>query len=413
MSQKQFRVLALFDYNSFTGFATVSQNLVREWKKMLGQSMKLDIVAINYFGEDYSEGENIRVVSAEQKDVRKDSFGRYVFLATLLRNDYDLIFILQDLAIVKSMLPELVKIKEAKKQAKTKQFKSLFYFPVDFELNPSMVNGLEFFDYVATYTEWGRDMIYQNRPELKGKVHVIPHGNNPKHFYPLPANEVKEFRKSYFGEENADKFIIGNINRNQPRKDIPSTILGFQKYLETENENSFLYLHMNPYDPLGWKLYNMLRQTNLVEGKHYMFPPENDYNKGGADIHKLNQIYNGIDVYLTTATGEGWGLTVTEAMACKKPVLAPNHTSFAEILDDGRRGYLLTEFTPIVAVTDCVIRKQVSLWELSLKLHNINLEINQETEAHQSKIDAAYNYVQSLNWHDIAKRFANEMKRLA
>jgi glycosyltransferase involved in cell wall biosynthesis len=412
MSQKQFRVLALFDYNSFTGFATVSQNLVREWKKILGQSMKLNIVGINYFGEDYIEGDNVRVISAEKNDVRKDPFGRYVFLSNLLRNDYELIFILQDIAIVKSMLPELAKIKEAKKQANQKQFKSLFYFPVDFELNPEMVKGLEFFDYLATYTEWGRDMIYQNRPELKGKIQVVPHGNNPKHFFPLPEDERRAFRKSYFGEENADKFIIGNINRNQPRKDIPSTILGFEQYWRHENKNSFLYLHMNPIDPMGWKLRRILKQTSLIEGKDFMFPSEDDYNKG-ADVEKLNHIYNSLDLYITTATGEGWGLSVTEAMACKIPVLAPKHTSLDEILDSGRRGYLLTELNPVVAVMDNVIRKQVSLWEVSSMLRDINLEINQTTETHQSKIDAAYKFVQSLNWHDIAKRFANEMKRLA
>jgi glycosyltransferase involved in cell wall biosynthesis len=412
MSQKQFRVLALFDYHSFTGFATVSQNLVREWKKILGQNMKLDIVGINYFGEDYNESENIRVISAERKDIRKYSFGRYVFLATLHKNDYELVFILQDIGIVKSMLPELIKIKQGKKEANKKQFKSMFYFPVDFELNPSMVEGLEFFDYLATYTHWGRNMILEHRPELKGKIQVVHHGNNPKDFYPLPEEEKKAFRKSYFGEGNAHKFIIGNINRNQPRKDIPSTILGFERYWRYENKNSFLYLHMNPVDPMGWKLRTILNQTNLIEGTDYMFPPEDDYNKG-ADIEKLNRIYNSLDVFLTTATAEGWGLSVTEAMACKIPVLAPNHTSLREILDDGRRGYLCTELNPVVAVMDNVIRNGVSLWEVSSELHDINLEINQETESHQSKINAAYRFVQSLNWHDIAKRFANEMKRLA
>jgi hypothetical protein len=53
--QKPFRILALFDYNSFTGFSTVSKNLVSNWKKIFGESMFLDIVAVNYFGNGYSE----------------------------------------------------------------------------------------------------------------------------------------------------------------------------------------------------------------------------------------------------------------------------------------------------------------------------------------------------------------------
>jgi hypothetical protein len=204
MSSKTYRILATFDYNAPTGFATVSKNLVKNWKKIFGESLKLDIVAVNYFGEDYTEGENIRIISAKKKDVAKDDWGRYVFMRSLKDIDYDIIFCLSDLGTVVPMIPYLKEIKEEKKAANRKLFKSILYFPVDFALTPNLGVGLEFFDSLATYTEFGRFHALRVNPALKGKIKVVPHGNNMENFYPLPEQEAQSFRKEYFGE-NSDK----------------------------------------------------------------------------------------------------------------------------------------------------------------------------------------------------------------
>jgi glycosyltransferase involved in cell wall biosynthesis len=48
------------------------------------------------------------------------------------------------------------------------------------------------------------------------------------------------------------------------------------------------------------------------------------------------------DLLITTTTGEGWGLSITEAMASKLPVVAPNHTACREIIgSDWDRGFLV------------------------------------------------------------------------
>jgi hypothetical protein len=48
------------------------------------------------------------------------------------------------------------------------------------------------------------------------------------------------------------------------------------EYWESHNKNAFLYLHMDPKDPMGWDLKTILKQTPLVEGIDYMFPPETE-----------------------------------------------------------------------------------------------------------------------------------------
>lgn len=405
---KNIHMLCLFDYNSMTGFATVSKNLVNNWKTIFGDNLKLDIVAVNYFGEDYSQGPNIRVISAKKKDVAKDDFGRYVFMRSLMDIDYDLIFIIQDLGVIVPAIPHIKKIYDEKKEAKRKLFKSIFYFPVDFALTPNLVVGIEFFDQLVTYTEYGRKMFLNLRPDLKHKLKVIPHGNNMKNFYPITPEEKKAFKKEYFGK-NADKFIIGNINRNQSRKDIPTTIFGFMEYWETHNKDAFLYLHMDAKDPMGWDLRTILKQTPLVEGEHYQLVDFQDYK--GTPIETMNKIYNSLDVFLTTATGGGWELTVTEAMSCYVPCIIPKHTSF-EILGgaNGERAFYIETLYPIVAMVDNIIRFQSDLYEISDLLHFIHENYN-STDVF-NKTQKAFEFVQSLDWKDISKKFADDIKKL-
>jgi glycosyltransferase involved in cell wall biosynthesis len=411
MTRKPFRILALFDYNSFTGFATVSKNLVKNWQRTFGDAMKLDIVAVNYFGEDYSETDNIRVISAKRRDVAEDDFGRYVFMRSIMDIDYDLVFILQDLGVVVPVIPHVKKLLEDKKNGNRKQFKSILYFPVDFALTPNLAVGLEFFDVLATYTDYGKNHVLRLRPDLKAKVKVVPHGNNMENFYPVLSEEVQSFRKEYF-KENSDKFIIGCINRNQSRKDIPTTIFGFLEYWEEHNKNSFLYLHMNPKDPMGWNLKTILSQTPLREGIDYGFPPEEDYNKG-TDVSKLNLIYNSIDCFLSTATGGGWELTVTEAMSAKKPVVIPKHTSFEHLGGQkGERAYFLETLYPIVAMVDNIIRFQSDLYEIAETLNYVKQDIDANSPELNYKIEKAYNFVESHDWKEISKSFSDDIKRL-
>lgn len=406
---KQIKMLALFDYNSFTGFATVSRNIVAQWTKSFGNDLKIDIIAINYFGDDYNQGENIRVISGKLKDAGKDDFGRHVFLRTIKDVDYDVIFILQDLGVVLPMIKILKDIKDEKKASNRHNFKSLFYFPVDFALTPNLVKDLDFFDFIGTYTEYGRTQVLNINPNLKGKLKVIPHGSNLNDFKPT---SLLDFRKEYFGS-NQSKFIVSNINRNQSRKDIPTTIFGFLEYNQEYNRNSLLYLHMNPKDPAGWNIRTILSQTPLVEGIDYMFPSEEDYSKG-ASIEKMNLIYNASDVFLTTATGGGWELSVTEAMTCQVPVIIPKHTSFVEIGGkNGERAYFLETLYPCVALVDNIIRWQCDYLEIAEKLDEVKKDIDNRTLALSNKLDKAYDYVCKLDWKDIAKVFSDEIVRLS
>jgi glycosyltransferase involved in cell wall biosynthesis len=409
MSQK-IKMLCLWDYNTFTGFSTVSKNLVKNITNHFGNNIKIDICAVNYFGEDYFEGENVHIISAKKKDIAKDDFGRYVFMRSLKDVEYDLIFILQDLGVIVPIIKLLKEIKKEKEVNGKKLFKSIFYFPVDFALTPNLGRDLEFFDFLATYTNYGKSHVLRLNKKVEKKLHVIPHGNNMDDFHPLSSDEISAFRKEYFGK-NADKFIVTNINRNQSRKDIPTTIFGFLEYWDEYNKNSFLYLHLDPKDPMGWDIRTILAQTPLREGVDFMLPPEGEMSKG-ASVEKINNIYNASDVFLTTATGGGWELSVTEAMACKLPTILPNHTSLGEIGKGGERAYMLNTLYPIVAMVDNVIRFQSDLYEIAESINYVYQDKKNNNVEYTKKIENAYKFVSDLNWEGISKTFIKAIRTL-
>jgi glycosyltransferase involved in cell wall biosynthesis len=400
------RILCLFDYVARTGFGTVSKNIVHELKKHYGKSLYLDIVAINYFGKPFYEDENTYVVSAQLNDVNKDSFGRYFFLKTLKENDYDGIFIMQDLGVIVPFIEVLEHIKQEKKENNKKVFKSIFYTPVDCNLIYQLVRKLEFFDILVTYTEFARKEILKQRPELK--VKVIPHGNNSKDFYP---EKDEQFRKEYFGE-NADKFIITNINRNQPRKDFPNTIFGFIEALEIWDKKlpePFLYLHTHPNDPMGWDIRAIMLQTELKEDIHFKLLPK-EYEESGCPTEIINKIYNSSDVHLTTTLGEGWGCTINESAACKIPVIAPYSTSMIEMSDYGKNAFMLKNLYPIANTSDNIIRQQTDIFEIADTLLIVARMKYSNDPQLLDKLERNYNWAKKLEWKEVCKQWIEYFK---
>lgn len=411
---RQKKILCLFDYgpDCHTGFATVSRNILTHVKKHFGPEVAFDICAVNHFGDDYEE-DGGTVFSAKRNDVKADDFGRFAFLKILKESDeYDGIFIIQDLGIIQPIIPILETILNEKKQQGRRPFKSMWYFPVDCKLFPTLVKGIEFFDVLVTYTEFARQEVLRIKPSLKGKLKVVYHGNNRKDFYAIEQKDRIELRKKHFGD-NWDRFIITNVNRNQPRKDLPTTIFGF---IEAKKQwtlpcKPLLYLHAHPHDPMGHDLRALLMQTELEEGEDYQLIPKR-WERNMASIDEVNEIYNASDLYVTTSLGEGWGLGITEAMSARLPVIAPNNTSITEILANGQRGYLLNTMIPYCGTNDNIIREQSDYVELSEKIIEAADDLINNTDKTNEMLDRAEKFIQLIDWRIICQRWIDYFDKL-
>lgn len=66
----------------------------------------------------------------------------------------------------------------------------------------------------------------------------------------------------------------------------------------------------------------------------------NILNLGRVGLAQLVEVYNLCDIFLTASRLEGFGLSVAEAMACGKPIVATNCSSLPELVVDGNGGFL-------------------------------------------------------------------------
>lgn len=401
--------------DTHTGFATVSKNVISGIRKHFGEDLLIDMIAINNFSEEaYFDKEGVFVMPAQPSDPKKDEFGRNFYLKCLAEGNYEATFIMQDIGVIQPIIQVMKHVNLAKQKANKKQFKSFFYFPVDCNLIKQLTKDLEFFDVLATYTEFGREEVCRFRPELRKKIKIINHGNNNGAYYPIHKEESDIFREEYFEDEAKDKFIISVINRNQPRKDIATSIFAFQELKNKwkHDKKPFLYLHMNPSDPMGLDLRALLIQTDMEEFKDYMFPPRNIENHDATEA-QLRSIYNASDLFLTTNLGEGWGLTITEAMACDLPVVAPLHTSITEISNNGERIYPITEFIPVCLKTDNMIRNMCFIDNVVDMMEEAVKDILNNSDIPKEKVNNAREYVKTkLDWKYLIPKFVTYMKEL-
>lgn len=424
-TQEKIRVLWLSDTPTCsTGFATVVKNLLR----ILNATGKYEFTIIGINQTDWYDREKypyqiFEATPALSMDPRhRDLFGRQRLLQFLGTGRFDLVFTLQDTFIIEEIAPLIIETRkqmvENNKRAGRlvfKPFRWIYYYPIDAKPKGNWLMKSAFLaDFPVCYTQYGKqesidvmkeEVAAPNRLELVQKlnelVRVIYHGVNTTDFnYVIDREKVKEFRTKMFEGLTDGKFLVVNVNRNQPRKDIARTMKTFAKFLET-NPDSFLYLHCQVSDA-GGNLQEIARNYPILQfGKNWSCPKDFDAHFG-VSIEELNMIYNCADVIISTTTGEGWGLSFTEAMATKTPVIAPRNTSALEIIGmNEERGLLascgttFSEWVVMMNDNGCE-RPLVNIESMLKKLEFVKENLGKESL--QKKIDAAYEWVQKLTW---------------
>jgi glycosyltransferase involved in cell wall biosynthesis len=409
VADKQKSLLVYADWNCTTGFGAVAKELVDEWAK--DKKLSIVIFGLNDLSKNiYNYLPNVKVIPSlitGDKDTQKDSYRRIELLKLIYQSDFNAIFFLQDVEVINTMEEQLRDVKNTKRKENRPNFKSMIYFPVDSEPRLSDLKVLQFFDEVVTYTEYAKSVMKPLISDTQFKnVRVIPHGTNSSDFYPYSDADKLKAKKEMFGSE--DVYVFGSVNRNQVRKDFGSLIMGFAMFKHISGANALLYLHCNPIDPMGINIYRLCERVGLEVGKDVIVPKDYSENKGFT-LEELNKIYNSFDCFITTTTAEGWGLTITEAMATKCLVICPKHTSLTEITNNGentlnfmfsQQAVFVNDFEKIRFTTNPLEVKK--LCEVVYGLKNDEPELQDMVKV---KIENAYNKVSGMKWEGIAKQF--------
>lgn len=402
------RILAYGDYCCSTGFATVMSNILRELHAT--GKYDIDVVAINYDGGPYDTekfpGNVWPAISAlRQQGPYGDLHGRQVFLDMISQRDYDAVFIVQDTFIILPIVQQILEVQ----RNKPKSFSTIYYYPFDCAPREEWVKYcVNSFDFPVAYTEYAKEESRKVIGPLADAHSVIYHGTNIQNFFPLPNKA--EAKKQLFGPQS-DRFIIANINRNQGRKDVGRSFMILKELRRRGYTDPMLYMHMQETD-FGGSIMGMATNFGLEPERDFTLPnPQQFSAHQGFPVEVLNQIYNSADCYLTTTLGEGWGLSITEAMATKLPVVAPNNTSLPEILGDDRGWRIPSGDTPTHWITKENDNDRIRpLMDVEAAADAI-IEIIENRKEAEKRAEAAYEWVTKLTWENVCKDWSDIFKK--
>jgi glycosyltransferase involved in cell wall biosynthesis len=153
-------------------------------------------------------------------------------------------------------------------------------------------------------------------------IKYVPHGLNSNVFKPLGKNneEVKAMKKRIFGKFDPE-FVVFFNSRNIRRKQIPDTLMAFRLFLdslpEEQAKKCALMLHTEHVSEHGTDLPAVVE---LLFGEKYSQNVVFTNIRGSA--HDMSLLYNLSDVQILLTSNEGWGLSLTEAILCGKPIIA-------------------------------------------------------------------------------------------
>jgi glycosyltransferase involved in cell wall biosynthesis len=125
-----------------------------------------------------------------------------------------------------------------------------------------------------------------------------------------------------------DAFVMVTIGRLVKRKNLEDAI----KILSTLKEFGCFRLIIIGDGPEMDNLRNLVKQSHL--GNNVIF-------FGNVDDETKFQLLDVSDLYVSTATHEGFGLVFIEAMALRIPVICYNRGGQNDFLDNSRSGYLI------------------------------------------------------------------------
>lgn len=420
-----------------TGFGIVNHNVL----KRLYKTGRYDIFvyAINHpknLNKTYKEYTILPVPSPQN-----DPFGLNDFDMALKSYEPDVIVLSNDVYIIGGAIGKFRDSMIGVAREIRPNAGIFTYFPIDGNgFNPFWGKEvIEKVDVAATLSKFAVDVVKRSYGKT---IDHIYHGIDTSVFKPMEKKAIEEQKKK---NGWADKFVIVNVNKFQPRKDIDLTLRAMDlfrnghrichncgnyyparldscdlnfcgKYSDGEDKyvagvkDAVIYLHMNKMDPysMGRTQADTLDAHIITMGmpdtKDYIFSPANDVYSGAYSEKDVNTIYNLADVFMTTTHGEGFGLTAAEAMAAGTRVIAPQNSTHYELFNG--RGRLVENAGFFSMGRDSVpLRQTVNINRLVDALHQ---EYKDWVDNGRQKImnDEGVKFVKhTLDWDVVARKF--------
>jgi len=143
----------------------------------------------------------------------------------------------------------------------------------------------------------------------RAKVVVIPNGIDTQRFHPDP--EARHHVRSEWGIQYHEQ-VIGIVGRLDPVKDHPTFLRAVNSLTQERNHLRFVCVGDGPPEYRD-SLLQLTRSLKLTEQVIWL--------PGRSDMHN---VFNAMDLLVSSSTTEGFSNVIAEAMACGIPCVATN-----------------------------------------------------------------------------------------
>ena len=159
----------------------------------------------------------------------------------------------------------------------------------------------------------------------RGSADVIPLGVDLDLYRPIDRTEAR--REVGIPEAAMGAFIVGNVNRNQPRKRLDLTVRAFARWIKDSGiGDAYLFLYVAPTGEFSYDCGQLIHYYGIKDRLILVQP----HIGQGHEETWMPKVYSCFDVQVSTTQGEGWGLTTMEGMACGVPQVVPDWAALGE-----------------------------------------------------------------------------------
>jgi glycosyltransferase involved in cell wall biosynthesis len=332
-------VLWLGDAGCTTGFATVSHAIGDRLVDTYGHDVHT--LATNYRGDPWPSSMKLYVPTMRDS---ADTYGTSRMVEMLGKIGPEVVISLNDPLVI---LRHLFKNRHDKELLLARYAPILAYMPVDGANYPAittkvaeLVKSLEPlpgraapFLLPVAMSKYG-NTAFPDAP-------LVYHGVDTDTFQPVADKPVTASDGSVIRSKADAKRLLQvpddctlavRVDRNSLRKNFADTISAMAPAMR-RNPDLYLWLHCRADDPAGVDLNLFVSRFPDLEDR-IKWPGMYD-NSQGWPVENLIAVYAAADFAISTSGGEGFGLTLAEALAMKVPVIAMNVSAITEVVGPG------------------------------------------------------------------------------
>jgi glycosyltransferase involved in cell wall biosynthesis len=381
------KILWLGDAGAHTGFARVTHGI---GERLVDMGHDVHVIAVNYDGDYWPTSMKLYVPN---KRVPLDIYGQSRFVELLGTVEPDVVVMLQDPFVIAKFLFR----NNWDDQKILLQYRPILaYMPVDGTNQPTTWRVLEKVTKPVLMSKFGHTWL----PDAP----VVWHGIDSDLYRPakergyvssggMKVNSKKDAKRAL--GYDPDGFLIVRVDRNSRRKDFASTFKALVPVMKRHADIQ-VHFHCKPTGEDGVELPQLFsREPEIAE--RFFVPGDHNTQKGWADTD-LAILNNAADLIVSTSWGEGFGLTLGEALACGTPVVAQNVSSITEVVGPG--GVLIEPLTTITVTSG------EDQWLPDVPAFTDAIEHLYQAGGVRRKLgEAGRAHIKQFSWDEAARRF--------